>query len=66
MAEPSTSDADKKPGEAAPGLRALKQLWNIPTRSGKKRPEAPKDVVTDIYHVPARKNGVPPRSHGRS
>jgi hypothetical protein len=53
-----------KPGETTPGVRALRQLWNIPSKAP--RPKPPEDVVSDIYRVPARKNGVPPRSHGKT
>ena len=62
MSSTKPENSSAKPDETAPGVRALKQLWNIPSKPPKQKP--PDDVVSDIYRVPARKNGVPPRSRG--
>lgn len=58
-------DADPAPraDETAPGVRMLKDVWNI--QSGKK----PRDsiehgsVSSDIYKVPSTGNNIPHRPH---
>ncbi|HEY8241448.1 MAG TPA: hypothetical protein VIH35_08375 [Kiritimatiellia bacterium] len=56
--------ADSKSKQTAPGVRMLKQIWNIPTKRVSK--ETVGEVVSDIYRVPPRKNGIPPRSRGNT
>lgn len=56
---------EEKSNQTAPGLKVLKQVWNIKTTKPA-REKPPADVVTDIYKVPARKNGFPRRVHGNA
>jgi hypothetical protein len=44
--------------KTAPGLKAIKDLWDIAPKKRVERVEG--EVVTDIYATP-RPNGVPPR-----
>lgn len=46
-------------GQTAPGVRALRDLWQIEKKTPSPRVEGP--VATDIYCT-ARPNGVPHRS----
>ncbi len=46
--------------ETAPGVRAMKDLWQIQAKKPVERVQG--EVVTDIYATP-RPNGVPRRRH---
>jgi len=50
-----------KASETAPGVRLLRELWDIPRDKGAKEP-APSDVRTDIYNTPLGGQHIPPRS----
>ena len=55
--EPAGEDLRAK--DTAPGVRQLKQIWDIDTK--KKREPAPAAVAHDIYRMPARRGASPPR-----
>ncbi len=58
-------EEDWESTQTAPGVRMLKDLWNIPS-------SRPKDSVqsgatsSDIYSVPDRRNSIPRRRQGRA
>ena len=54
---------DGNSADTAPGVRLIKKVWNIKTTKPP-REKPPEQVVHDIYHLPSRKNEVPPRHHG--
>lgn len=65
MSSSSSEASDPKSSQTVPGVKMLKQIWNI--KSGKPpREKPPAEVVTDIYRVPTRKNGFPRRIHGNA
>ena len=55
---------DTDPQETAPGIRMLRNLWNIP-KGKPPREQAPKDVPHDIYSVPSSRI-IPRRHHGQA
>ena len=65
MSTGQNAEETPKSNQTAPGLRMLKQVWNIKTTKPQ-REKPPTDVVTDIYHVPSRKTGFPRRVHGNA
>lgn len=56
--EPPALRAD----ETAPGVRAMKELWQIQAKKPVERVQG--EIVTDIYVTP-RPNGIPPRRRVR-
>ncbi|HMP77066.1 MAG TPA: hypothetical protein PKE12_12295 [Kiritimatiellia bacterium] len=54
----SGGETGAKAGETAPGLRVMKELWDISPKKRVERVEG--EVVTDIYAT-QRPNGVPRR-----
>ncbi len=65
MTAPQNEPSEPKSNQTAPGVKMLKQIWNIKTAKPA-REKPPTDVVTDIYRVPSRKNGFPRRVHGNA
>ncbi|MFH0908493.1 MAG: hypothetical protein V1929_07010 [bacterium] len=63
MSAAQSEPGDSKSNQTAPGVKRLKQVRNIKTAKPR-REKPPSGVVTDIYHVPARKHGFPRRVHG--
>jgi hypothetical protein len=65
MSAAKKPDPDPSSNHTSPGVKMLKQVWNIKTTKPA-REKPPADVVTDIYKVPTRKNGFPRRVHGNA
>lgn len=65
MSAGQNEEPEPKPTQTAPGVKMLKQIWNIKTNKPQ-REKPPADVVTDIYRVPSRRNGFPRRIHGNA
>jgi hypothetical protein len=61
--QPENAPAEPRADETAPGVKLLKQVWNIKTDKPQ-RESAPQNVAHDIYHVPERKPEVPRRHMG--
>ena len=64
MSSRSHSSDESDPQETAPGIRMLRNLWNIP-KEKPPREQAPKDVPHDIYSVPNARI-IPRRYHGQA
>ncbi len=47
------------------GLEILRQIWRIP-KNPQRVAQAPANVSTDIYHVPAISRRIPHRSHPKA
>ena len=54
---------DQPAGQTAPGVRMLKEVWNI--RPGKPVEVTSMSVSSDIYSMNPKTAGVPPRHRGR-
>jgi hypothetical protein len=58
-----TPKGESEAHKTAPGLRAIKELWQVDATKKKVEP-IEGQVVTDIYATP-RNNGIPRRPHPR-
>ena len=52
--------------QTAPGVRLLRELWDIPSKHEKRTFSAPEHVSTDIYDTASSNGSVPRRQHYRS
>jgi len=53
---------DQPADQTTPGVRMLKEVWDIKTEKKHDRVEGP--VSSDIYARKPRNQGIPPRHHG--
>jgi hypothetical protein len=54
---------DQPANQTTPGVRMLKEVWDIKTEKKMDRVEGP--VSSDIYTRKPREQGIPPRYHGQ-
>lgn len=54
---------DQPANQTAPGVRILKEVWDIKSEKKQERVEGP--VNSDIYARKPREQGIPPRHHGQ-
>ena len=54
---------DQPADQTTPGVRMLKEVWDIKTEKKQDRVDGP--VSSDIYARKPRVQGIPPRYHGQ-
>jgi hypothetical protein len=50
-----------KPSETAPGVKVLRQLWNVDGKENKVREDV-QNISSDIYAMPSKVRKVPKRN----